>query len=854
MLIRTRAALGASLVAALVLPAATVIVSSADASTRAPVVSRAVGGGASALGLPALSTAARYNLAPASRTVVPQSVRTSTPVNFDYVTASSQASEQDAHDLKAGSTSTTTKQDGTTVRQAGPGVPGAEFSYLLHAPSGRSVTVRIEESGSATSDYAVLVGDRQVWHRAKTDTQYVLGANPVGVVHYDIAVSGGLVRDGAFRITFRNAADPGDGARIASAWAYGDGGRTQAPYGGTTSNPRGAIAGGTTRLSSDIFGRPYVIYDFGREVGGKVLLQVDNTAGAPKLGLAFSESWQFIATTSDFSGDPRGVATETHYFDLPKGASTVDDQVIRGGFRYLMVFLASPGSVTLSDLRLTFTADPTMRDLRDYQGAFLSSDDTLNRLWYSGAYTSQMSTIDPRTGRPYPAQPGPVRNDALVAQGDSFVSDGAKRDRLDWGGDNVVSNPVAYLTTGETEPSKNSIEWFAAHPSPQGQVPGVYLPAPAGFNYGWGEYAGWWTRNYWTHYLYTGDKAFLDKWFGVMQRNVDWFESSVGVDGLWDVPASAGGHWGYGQSGKETYDNTVYVYSLRAAAAAATAEGRPDLAAKYAGFAKRTSDAVNAKLFDAKAGAYVTLPGSAAHPLDANALAVVSGIATGDRATGVLRFIKSTLATEYGDLAVDTTAGNNVTRVISPFLADQEMLANAVVLDDTGALDVLRRTWAHMLTGDSTGTLWETVSPTGGLGLASYTSMSHGWGTGPTKYLTNQLLGVTPTSGGFADFIVLPHPGSVGWAEGRVPTPHGAITTAWKSTGKSLDLQVEAPTATGYTAGVPAKDVKEVRVDGVVVWTAGHATGPQVALRDGYVQIAGRTGTTTVTATYGDPA
>ena len=851
MLIRNRARLIASLAAFVALPAATVIVSSADASTRALVVSAAAGVDASALGLPDLATAARYNLAPDSRTVVPKSVRTSTPVDYDYVTASSPVSEKDAHDFRAGSTAATTKRDGTTVREAGADVPGAEFSYLMHAPTGLSVTLRIEESGSATSDYAVLVGGRQVWHRTKTETQYVLGANPVGVVHYDVTVPGDLVSGGAFRLTFRNSAVPGDGARIASVWASGDAGSTQAPYGGTTSNPRGAITGGTTLLSSDIFGRPFVVYDFGREIGGKVRLKANNTAGAPKLGLAFSESWQFMTTTSDFSGDPRGVVTETHYFDPPKGASAINDEVIRGGFRYLMVFLASPGSVTLSDLSLSFTADPTMADLRDYQGAFLSSDDTLNKLWYSGAYTSQMSTIDPNTGRPYPAQPGPVRNDALVAQGDSFVSDGAKRDRLDWGGDNVVSNPVAYLSTGETEPSKNSLEWFAAHPSPQGQVPGVYLPAPAGFNYGWGEYAGWWTRNYWTHYLYTGDKTFLDKWFVVMQRNIDWFESSVGADGLWDVPNSAGGHWGYGQGGKEAYDNAVYVYSLSAAAAAATAEGRPDLAQKYAGFGKRTSDAVNAKLFDAKAGAYVTMPGSAAHPLDANALAVASGIATGERATGVLGFIKSTLATEHGDLAVDTTVDNAVTRVISPFLADQELLANAATLDDTGALDVMRRTWAHMLTGDSTSTLWETVSPSGGLGMASYTSLSHGWAAGPTKYLTNQLLGVMPTGGGFSEFTVLPHPGSVAWAEGRVPTPHGAITAAWKSRGTSLDLQVQAPAATRYTAGVPAKGVKEVRVDGVVVWTAGQATAPQVTLTDGYVQIAGRTGTTSLTATYG---
>jgi len=651
---------------------------------------------------------------------------------------------------------------------------------------------------------------------------------------------------------FRNSAHPGDGARISSVWANTPAGKPQAPFGGTVSTPRGAISGGSTRLSSDIFGRPFVIYDFGREVGGRISLRATDATGAAKLGLAFSESAQFMTTTSDFSGDPRGVPTESHYFDLVPGASTVADPVIRGGFRYLMVFLAAPGAATLSDLHMDFTPDPSMVNPRAYKGAFLSSDETLNRLWYSGAYTSQMSTIDPRTGRPYPAQPGPVRNDAVVAAGDSFISDGAKRDRLDWGGDNVVSNPVSYLSTGETNPAKNSLEWFAAHPSPQGQVPGVFLPAPNGFNYGWGEYAAWWTHNYWTHYLYTGDKVFLDKWFTVMQGNVAWFESHVGADGLWDVPPAAGGHWGYGQSGKETYDNSVYVYSLTAAASVATAEGRPDLAKTYAGYASRTAAAINAQLFDPAAGAYRTIAGSAAHPLDANAITVAAGIATGSRASSVLRFVHNNLATKHGDLAVDTTVGNNVTQVISPFLADQELLAHAAVLDDTGAMDVLRRTWGHMLTGDSTGTLWETVSPSGGLGLASYTSMSHGWATGPTTYLTNQLLGVLPTAGGFTKFSVLPHPGGVSWAEGRIPTPHGDITTMWKSAGTRLALGVQAPTNTSYTAGAPSRAVKDVTVNSVVVWTNGHATAPNVALKDGYVQINGRTGATSLTATYGD--
>lgn len=304
------------------------VVAAAGSPAPSLAASPATGKHGDPLGLPPLSSAASYNLAPSSRTVVPKAVHASTPVNTDYVTASSPTSERDAHDLRADSSSSTTKLDGTTVRQAGKGVAAASFSYLMHTAGGHQVSLRVEEDGSASSDYDVLVDGTPVYHRTPSDA---FGAGrPIGLVHYSVTVPARLVKGDTFRVEFRNRDKPGDGARIAGVWSTSDGGHATAPYGGRVTQPSGAIAGGTTTLSSDIFGRPYVVYDFGREVGGTVRVDVDNTGGAPKVGLAYSESKQFLTTTSDFSQDPSGVATETHYFDPDPGASTIDDPVIRG--------------------------------------------------------------------------------------------------------------------------------------------------------------------------------------------------------------------------------------------------------------------------------------------------------------------------------------------------------------------------------------------------------------------------------------------------------------------------------------------------------------------------------------------
>lgn len=806
------------------------------------------------LGLPSIERAQRYNLSPSSRELRPTAVRTAPAVNADYVTAASATSEQDAHDLDADGTSQRVKVGGVWVRQAGPGEPRAQFSYRMQAPAKGTITLRIEEAGAEHSSYDVLVDGTVVQHRGEAPDQRGSYNGQVGLVHYDVTVPRSAIRGTTFRLAFRNAGgDPGPGARIAGAWVQSTGGAPGDPYGGTVADAQ-ALTGtkGAATITGNLFGRPYAILDFGREVGGTVDVQAERLSGNPKLAFAFSESEQFMTSASDFSADPVGVVDETQVVPVPSGTTRVKAPQLRGGFRYLMVYLDGPGAVKLSDLKLHFTSAPAEQDLRAYKGAFLSSADDLNRLWYAGAYTVQMSTIDPATGRRYPAQPGPAYNDAKVADGPSAIVDAPKRDRFVWGGDLAVSDPVAYMTTGDTESAKNAFEWLSQKPSAEGQPAGVYLPLDGGtgWNYSWAEYAAWWMVNYQTHYLYTGDTAFLDRWFSQLEGAVGYFEQHVGSDGLFDVPGAGGGHWGYGNSGKEAYDNVLYVYALERAARAAEAMDRDDLAGEWRAHAERTAAAVNDQLWDADAGAYRTGPGEATHPQDANAMAILAGVATGERADTVQRFLDG-LVGPYGPLTVDQPGGP-VPQYVSPFVSGFQLDALASHGGDEAAVALLRRTWSRMLTGDTTGTFWENVSTAGGPQLGSYTSYSHGWAAAPTSYLTNQVLGVQPAGAGFSTFSVLPHPGtSTDWAQGAVPTPRGTVKAAWRRKGSAFQLAAEAPPGSTYTAGVPDRPGIVVRRDGQVVWSDGKAQAPGVSSRGGYVQVEGITGATRLDAEEG---
>jgi hypothetical protein len=187
-------------------------------------------------------------------------------------------------------------------------------------------------------------------------------------------------------------------------------------------------------------------------------------------------------------------------------------------------------------------------------------------------------------------------------------------------------------------------------------------------------------------------------------------------------------------------------------------------------------------------------------------MAVLSGVAAADRADRVLSFFKRNW-TAIGSPTIDRD-GTAVPRYISPFVSTFELDAFADHGRTDDALDLLKRTWGHMLQGDQTGTFWENVSLAGGPQLGSYTSYSHGWATGPTSFLTNTVLGVEPTGPGFSQFTVTPHvPGGLRWAQGRVPTPRGTIYAAWKQRGDGrLTVVVSAPAGTSYTVQLPDGD------------------------------------------------
>ena len=105
-------------------------------------------------------------------------------------------------------------------------------------------------------------------------------------------------------------------------------------------------------------------------------------------------------------------------------------------------------------------------------------------------------------------------------------------------------------------------------------------------------------------------------------------------------------------------------------------------------------------------------------------------------------------------------------------------------MDATGhqpdGIALIRRYWGDMLRRGAT-TWWEKFDPSWTdnfnqiLDKMNYLSLSHGWSTGPTSFLTETVLGVKPTGAGYDTVDIHPHLGDLSWAEGDIPTPKGLI-------------------------------------------------------------------------------
>jgi hypothetical protein len=603
-----------------------------------------------------------------------------------------------------------------------------------------------------------------------------------------------------------------DVAPVAVARTSGDvtGARSLLGAGGTGSTTLTLRPGGTP---------PVLVLDFGKDVGGVPWLDIRSSTGSPQVRTAFSEGLDYlgpglprIGPTGDDAGPDTASASAVRFELLTATApGRLGTGQIQGGERYELITLTSPGSVTIARAWIHFT--PYRAGAGSYRGWFLSSSDTLDREWFSGAYTAQLDQI-PVASVGVGLPPGTDNTLPLVL-------DGAKRDRAVWAGDLDVSGPAVLYSTAATAYVRSSLELLASYQVASGEMAGSVspvaplgtYPATADYPTTGAPYSAAYSmdvvRDIADYVRFTGDLAFARAEWPAISRELAWNRSGVDARGLLVTTADDGQDWDYydgTRSGAVTATNALYVGTLRAAAALAGALGDGAAAAADGAQADQVAGAMNRFLWDPALGAYPvsdTLPGTVAQ--DGNSLAVLYGIAPPADVPTILATLRRTLwTTPYGPVPFSANTGYRTD--VSPFASDLEVQARFVAGDTTGAMQLLTALWGHMLAPgpDETGTFWEVLGADGTPGLGSLTSLAHGWAGGPTPELSHYVLGIAPVADGFATWTVDPHPGRLRWAEGQVGTPHGAFHVRWDAGGDgALALTVAAPAGTHGVVQVP---------------------------------------------------
>ncbi|KAH6639855.1 alpha-rhamnosidase [Boeremia exigua] len=514
-----------------------------------------------------------------------------------------------------------------------------------------------------------------------------------------------------------------------------------------------------TRVSADSEG---VVLDFGLEVGGIVAFDyaLRGTVANASLGLAFSEAKDYIGRKSDNSNGGTGAdgALRVDIGNASHGRYVMPDARLRGGFRYLTVFLLAPAgaAIEIKNVSVELSFQPTWPNLRAYQGYFASSEEILDRVWYSGAYTLQTNSVPGNTGRAN-VQTDRVGwdNGAYIGPGETVLLDGAKRDRWVWIGDMGVAVASAFVSTGELESTRNALRAIFDYQSADGTLPKAGPPYLAKDS---DAYHLWALIGLYNYYLYTGDEPFLQEYWPKYVLGVDRILSKINDKGIVNVTGTADwGRWLYSTE-RSSVSMLLYRALTTGASIAAWSPTLPNatpLRSKWLSAASHLRASILTTFWDDTRGAFKESPDSTSlFPQDANAMALAFAVlAPADPRTALVSTHLTRAWTPLGPVNPELSA--NVS-TISPFITSIELEAHFRAGFPQRSLDLIRTAWAWYLNNPN-GTqstvaegwladgTWGYRGDRGYRSDPSYVSHAHGWSSGPTSALTEYLVGLRVT-------------------------------------------------------------------------------------------------------------
>jgi alpha-L-rhamnosidase-like protein len=546
----------------------------------------------------------------------------------------------------------------------------------------------------------------------------------------------------------------------------------------------------------------FVDVDFGREVAGHLIVHFGEVVPGTIVAVTFSETGGHLQDRrSDYSRrvpvDRRIPHSGEIWRDEPGCQST---NICADGFRGFRVarIRVERGAATIADVKVDLPAAVRARP----DGWFLSSNEELNRIWYGSAYTVQLTT------GPFAAAASDPRG-CRVPEGRVIVTDGAKRDRCPWLGDQAVIAATMLTYSRDVSPVENTLALLASRQHEDG-----YIPSSPVAN--WGvelfDYPFYWVLALHDLYLHRANRAYLERWWPSLERVLDrYLPRHLNSDGLVVVSRRRDYGFLHRQGRIVAYYSAIALNALRAGAELARFRGFVGVAGRWNARADRLAGSISRAFWDVRAGAFRDTPtGTPIHPQDGNAFAALARIPGSARA---LDHLARHNAKPWGNSIADNDGfdfwswGFDSSERVYPFISYFETRARFEHGLDLSAHDQLRRTWGFMVDPlkGGPGTMWEAVGQYGSVDgyHGASTSMASGWSSGGGPLLTRYMLGVRPTSPGYASFVVRPQLGDNAWARGVVPTPSGPISVDVSRFGEKLRVVARFPRGLNGVFSVP---------------------------------------------------
>jgi alpha-L-rhamnosidase len=495
--------------------------------------------------------------------------------------------------------------------------------------------------------------------------------------------------------------------------------------------PQGSAAGGG------------ILLDFGTELTGNIeLFTPISPDKEPRLvrirfGESVAEAMSDLGGTTNAENDH---AIRDQRVRLPwLGKKTVGP----GGFRFVRIDNVDPGHpVSLSEIRAVLL----IRDLPQI-GSFRCDDERLNRIWQVGAYTVHLNMQD-------------------------YLWDGVKRDRLVWIGDMGPEVATINAVFGSNEVVPRSLD-----------LTRDLTPVSAWMN-GISSYSMWWVLIQEQWWMHGGDRPYLEAQRSYLQGLLKKFASLIGPDG------------------HERIDGTRFLDWPSSSNPQGVTAGLQALLVMTLESGSRLMHTLG----DEQTAALCTAAAAEGHRVVPEVNASKSGAA-------LLALAGMMDARNAADDILKVGGPKN----ISTFYGYYVLQALAKAGETDTALDFISTYWGAMLDLGAT-TFWEDfdldwtknagridelvplgkIDVHGGYGAYCYIgfrhSLCHGWASGPTAWLSENVLGITPLEPGFTRVRIVPQLGHLKWAEGSYPTPLGAIKVRHeRQPDGSIKSQIDAP-------------------------------------------------------------